>query len=103
LFTGRKMEVSEEDLPRPNQRHLVGLRLLDFDHEIRPFVDLWRGREDRGAMLRVLLIRDSGALARARLDQYCVSRFGERLSPGRNQRDTVLALLDLLGHTDDHG
>src|SRR5205085_8697295 len=93
-------EVGEEDGFIAEPGVLVGLGLLDLDHQLgRPGVV---GRDDGRAGGRVLGVEDRRVLARARLHQHLVPVGDQLAGPVGRERDPVLALLRLARDADDH-
>ena len=71
-----KMEISEHDLPAPQQRQFTRLRLFHLDDHFRAAVNFLGPGNHFGAMAEVILIKKSGAQTCARFDQHFMSAAG---------------------------
>jgi hypothetical protein len=94
------VEVGEQHLLRAQPLELVGLRLLDLDHEVRrPHVrDLHHLRPSPGKRLVV----QATALARAAFHQDLVARLPQLPDALRHHADPELLVLPLARHSDAH-
>ena len=70
---GRQVQVREEDLLRAQQRDLLGLGLLDLQHEVGLPEDRGRVGHDARALRGECGVLDRAALAGAGLDQHLVA------------------------------
>jgi len=92
---------TEENLALPEQRVLLGKRLLDLEQELGLLPDLGPGRRrrsDRG--VRVVL--EGAARSRTSLDEDVVPALNELPRACGRERDAVLVGLDLLDDSDLH-
>ena len=83
-------------------RHLLGLGLLDLDDHLRLAEHGVGIREDPGPLRAVVLVRDRGPVAGARLDHDLMAVLDQFAHPGRRERHSVLVGLDLGGNANDH-
>ena len=98
-----EVEVGVDDLPFLHPRVLGRDGLLHLDDHLRALPHLVRRGDELRARPRVVRVGEARADAGARLDEDLMASIDERLHRARNHADPVLANLDLLGDTDDHG
>ena len=99
-----EVEVGEQHQARAEEVELLGLRLLDLQHEVGAAPT----RRRRSARCSAPAARKSssgmrGAGARAALDEHGHVVHGELVHAVGRDRDAVLAFLELAGHADDEG
>ena len=98
------MQVGEERLvlPGPEQRELLGDRLLHLAHQVGRRPHVLGGVDDLGAGPDEVGVGHGRAVAGALLARDGVAGRGELAHTGRRQRDPPLVGLDLTGDSDDH-
>ncbi len=102
LDVGGKVQVGEQQVPRFEHRDLNRLRLLDLDDHLGLGEDRGRVREDRRALLDVVVVGDRRPEPCALLDADLVARVHELAHACRRQRDPVLIDLDLGRYSNFH-
>src|SRR3990170_4436218 len=96
------MKEREEGLPG-EEGVLVGRRSRHLDHHGRPAPHLFRGVDDGGPDLPVLLVAEAGGETRAPLDQHPVAAPHQGIRSGGGQSDALLAGPDLARDAEIHG
>src|SRR5437870_1634532 len=97
-----QVEVGEEDLALARARHFLADSLLDLEDELG-LAPHAVGHRHHGARASIVVVAESAASARIRLDEDAVPRFGEGARARRRQGDALLADLDLFRNADHHG
>ena len=97
-----EVEVGEEELPRPQARDLLRLRLLDLDDHLGGGEDVAGAAGDPRPGPLIGLVVEADAGAGARLDQHLMPVMHRLAHAARHQPDTVLLRLHFLGHADPH-
>ena len=100
---GGQMEISEQRVPRLQPRDLPGLRLLDLDDHLRGLEHRIGVGQDLRANLRVGLVGNADARARAGFYEHDVALPTQSLDDLlRRRSDAELQGLDFLGNADAH-
>src|SRR5687768_10980476 len=96
------MQVSEQQLLRPQERVLVGYRLLYFDDHLRVGEDVTVTRDDLRPTPTILIVGKAASGAGAGLDQHSMAVADELAGARWGHRHPVLPILNLRRHPDDH-
>ncbi len=96
------MQIREQHQAGAQVRVLAGLRLFDLHHQVAGGPQRGRGGHDLRTGLRVLIVGQGTAHARARLDQHAMPRLDERLRAARQQAHAGFVILNFCGDSDDH-
>ena len=96
-----QVEVREQHESGAQVADLVGLRFLDLQDESRALPHLVGRRHDLGARAPVVVVADTGVVARARLDQDAHPVVRHLVHTVGSDRDAMFVGLQLARNTDD--
>jgi hypothetical protein len=97
-----EMQISEQHLPRAQQRILRRQRLLHLHDQPRRAPHRLGSPDQLRPRVRKPRIRDAGAEPRPRLHQHPMPRRDQVMHQRRHRGDAPLLRLDLSGEADDH-
>ena len=97
-----KMQVGVQHLAGPQQLVLLGQRLFDLHDHVGRLEDRGGVRQDAGSRRGVGFVCHAAADARALLYVHLVPMAGQRPHARRDDGDSMLLVLDLLGDADPH-
>jgi hypothetical protein len=97
------VEVGKDGLPVPEHGHFLRLGLFHLDDHLGLAIDLVGAGGQAGPLAEIVVVGQPGAFAGAGLDDHLVPGADHLLHAHRQHPHSILMVLDLARHSDNHG